>query len=216
LNEIVFLLHILAILGSIFLFSKFGKSGLSTFFVLQIVFANLFILKQTTLFGLTVTTTDCYTIGSFITLNILRERFGKSASDQTIGLGLISIIFLPIMSFFLLGYNFPSENLTIANLYIDLLTPSIRIFFISTLCMVTFQKLDTYMFSHLRKTFSLSTSMFISLFISQFFDTLCFTYGALSGIVDNLFHILMFSYLIKVITICIMTPATKTLVRKVS
>ncbi len=215
-NELIFLFHIVAILGSIYAFSKLGKSGLSAIFVLQIVFANLFILKQTKLFGLIVTTTDCYTIGSFITLNILREKFGKNASDQTILLGLLSILFLPLMSFFLLGYGFVAENQTMAQMYIDLLTPSFRIFFISILCMVTFQKLDTYMFSHFRKRFSLTASMFISLSISQFLDTAFFTYGALSGVVDNLSQILVFSYLIKVITICVMTPVTKTLTKEAS
>ncbi len=215
-NELIFFLHILTILASIYLFSRLGRSGLSAFFVLQIVFANLFILKQTALFGLIVTTTDCYTIGSFITLNILREKFGKKASDETILLGLISIIFLPLMSFFLLGYSFPIENESFATLYNHLLTPSFRIFFVSVLCMVTFQKLDTYIFSHLRKGFSLTVSMFISLSITQFLDTLCFSYGALSGVVDHLFSIFIFSYLIKLITISMMTPVTKTLARKVS
>ena len=215
-NESIFLLHIVAVLGSIYVFSLLEKPGLYVVFVLQILFANLFILKQTDLFGLTVTTTDCFTIGSFITLNLIRERYGKKASDAAILTGLCSMLFLPMMAFFLIQYNTVAENIDMHTLYENLLTPSRRIFLVSLICMVTFQKLDTLLFSRLRKNLPLQTSMFFSLFITQFLDTYCFTYGALSGIMSNLPSILFFSYLIKVIAICIMTPATKTLMKRIA
>lgn len=212
-NEIIFFFHIAAILLSITIFSKFEKVGLSAIFVLQLLFANLFILKETSLFGLIVTTTDCYTIGSFITLNIIRERYGKESSDQTILLGLLSILFLPLMAMFLLSYGAPTSNLSYSNLYENLLTPSSRIFLVSLLCMITFQKLDTYLFSKLRKSFSFEKSMLASLLVCQLLDTFCFTYGALSGVLNNLASIFFFSYFVKVVTICIMTPGTKLLTR---
>jgi uncharacterized integral membrane protein (TIGR00697 family) len=215
-NELIFSFHIVAILSSVYVFSRFGKVGLSAVFILQLLFANLFILKQTVLFGLTVTTTDCYTIGSFITLNLLRECFGKESADKTILLGLFSILFLPLMSFFLLAYSSPIDNTAMSDLYTNLLTPSSRIFFVSVLCMTTFQKLDTFLFAKLRKTLSFQSSMLIALLTTQFLDTLCFTYGALSGVLQNLPSIVVFSYLIKVITILIMTPATKLLTRKIA
>ena len=213
-NELIFVFHTFAILSSIYLFSKFEKAGLTLVFVLQLLFANLFILKQTTLFGLVVTTTDCYTIGSFITLNVLREYHGKESANNAILLGLISILFLPFMSFFLLTYSAPIDNAAMSNLYTALLTPSARIFFVSVLCMTIFGRLDTYLFSKLRKSLTFSTSMLISLLSTQLLDTLFFTYGALSGVLQNLPSIFFFSYLIKVITIAIMTPATKMLTRK--
>lgn len=214
-NELVFFSHIGAILFSIYTFSKLGKSGLNVLFVLQIIFANLFILKQTSLFGLAVTTTDCYTIGSFLTLNIIRECFGKKEAHKTITLGLISVLFLPFMSMFLLSYSSIEDGAEFSNLYQSLLTPSLRIFITSIFCMVTFQKLDTYIFSKLRKSYSLEISMLTSLLCTQFLDTFFFTYGALSGILSNLPSIVFFSYLIKVITILVMTPATKTLTKRI-
>ena len=213
-NESIFFLHILILLASVFLFSKLGKSGLTSIFVLQIVFANLFILKETTLFGLVVTTTDCYTIGSFLTLNMIREIYGKSASDKTILIGFCSILFLPFMSFFLLAYEPHQGNLAMDSLYKNLLTPSFRIFFTSLVCMITFQKLDTYLFSKLRKNLSLPISMWVSLSVTQLFDTVFFTYGALSGVLENLVHIVIFSYFIKLITIALMSFMTKVLVRR--
>lgn len=215
-NECIFLLHIAAVLVFVYIFSYLEKAGLFIIFALQIIFANLFILKQTSLFGLTVTTTDCFTIGSFITLNLIREKFGKTASDKAIFAGLCSILFLPIMSFFLLHYNTTEQNIEIHNLYNSLLTPSKKIFLVSLICMVTFQKLDTVIFSSLRKTLSIQAAMFISLCITQMLDTICFTYGALSSIMPNLASIVFFSYLIKILSICIMTPATKTLMKRMS
>ena len=215
-NELVFALHILAVLGAVYAFSFFEKAGLYVIFALQVVFANLFILKQTSLFGLIVTTTDCFTIGSFITLNMIRERYGKKSSDSAILAGLCSMLFLPLMSFFLLSYESIAENILMHSLYETLLLPSLRIFAVSLICMVTFQKLDTIVFSKLRKAFSLQGSMIFSLCLTQFLDTYCFTYGALSGIMENLPSIFLFSYLIKIIAISIMTPASKLLMRRIS
>ncbi|MCH9812151.1 queuosine precursor transporter [bacterium] len=212
-NELLFIFHIGAILLSVHLFSKFERVGLSTIFVLQLLFANLFLLKETSLFGLIVTTTDCYTIGSFLTLNIIRERYGKKASDETILLGLLSILFLPLMAMFLLSYQGPIENAAFSNLYQTLLTPSSRIFLVSLLCMITFQKLDTYLFGKFRSRFSFEKSMLFSLLLCQLLDTFCFTYGALSGILNDLPSIFLFSFFIKAFTITLMTPATKLLTR---
>lgn len=212
-NELIFLMHIGVIIGAVSLFSNFKQIGLSLIFVIQILFANLFILKQVSLFGLSVTTTDCYTIGSFLALNMIRECYGKEAAMKTITLGLITMLFLPMMSLFLLSYT-PSGEIHSALLYERLLTPSFRIFFTSIICMVSFQYVDTLLFARLRKKLSLTSAMFISLLITQCFDTLCFTYIALPGLLSNLSHIFLFSYLMKVITICIMTPATKFLTRR--
>lgn len=213
-NELLFILHIGAILFSVHLFSKFERVGLSAIFVLQLLFANLFLLKETELFGLVVTTTDCYTIGSFLTLNIIRERFGRKASDETILLGLLSILFLPLMAMFLLSYQSPIGGEAFANLYATLLTPSSRIFLVSLLCMITFQKLDTYLFAKFRARFSFERSMLLSLLLCQFLDTFCFTYGALFNLLPNLFSIFLFSFFIKAFTITLMAPATKLLTRR--
>jgi len=213
-NELIFFSHIATILIAVYLFSFFKKTGLYVIFVLQILFANLFILKQVPLFGLGVTTTDCYTIGSFLALNMIRELYGKEAADKAILLNFMTMIFLPVMSFFLLSYSPVSSSLDISGSYSSLLTPSYRIFLTSIFCMITFQKLDTLIFSRLRKTLSLSLSMFISLIICQALDTYCFTYIALSGLLTNLGLVFIFSYFVKVITICVMTPATKFLVRR--
>ena len=75
---------------------------------------------------------------------------------------------------------------------------------------------EAYLFSKLRNTLSLQSSMFISLSITQFLDTFFFTYGALSGLIENLAHIVFFSYLIKLITISAMTPMTKAMLRRAS
>ena len=213
-NELLFIFHIGAILFSVHLFSKLERAGLSAIFVMQLLFANLFLLKETTLFGLVVTTTDCYTIGSFLTLNLIRERYGKIASDETILLGLLSILFLPFMAMFLLSYQSPLENANFSHLYHTLLTPSSRIFLVSLLCMIAFQKLDTFLFARLRARFSFQRSMLLSLLACQLLDTFCFTYGALSGILQDLPSIFFFSYLVKAFTILLITPATKFLIRR--
>jgi uncharacterized integral membrane protein (TIGR00697 family) len=215
-NELLFFFHTLTLLFVIYIFSKLGKEGLITVFVLQGLIANLFILKQISLFGLDVTTTDCYTIGSFITLNLLREKYGNTISNQAITIGICSIVFLPLMSLFLLSYQSTLPNLKIDGLYEQILTPSFRIFFVSLACTLLFQKMDTHLFAQFRKKVSFQLSMFLSISISQLFDTLFFTYFALSGLLENLISIFIFSFIIKSITIALMTTVTKVFIRRAS
>ena len=212
-NELLFFLQIGAILSSIYVFSKFDKAGLFCIFILQIVFANLFLLKQISLFGLNVTTTDCFTIGSIFTLNIISESYGKKAASQAISIGLFAILFVPLMSFFLLSYT-PIESCSMHDVYSQLLSPSSYIFCVSIVCMVASQKLDTFLFSMFRKKRSFTTSMISSTSISQFFDTCAFTFLALSSFAHDLFAILFFSYFVKMISILTMSTISSKLVRK--
>lgn len=212
-NELLFFFQIGAIIASILAFSKLEKAGLYCIFILQIVLANLFLLKQISLFNLSVTTTDCFTIGSIFCLNLITENYGKKASNQAILAGLFSVLFTAMMSIFLLSYH-PIEACTMHKVYSQILTPSSFIFLVSVCCMLVSQKLDTFLFSRFRKSYSFKTSMIGSTSISQAFDTICFSIFALSWFVENIFSIIFFSYLIKMITIVFMSLFSTIIARR--
>ena len=48
----------------------------------QALIANLFVLKQIHLFGMEVTASDGYAIGSLLGLNVLQEFYGKKEAKQ--------------------------------------------------------------------------------------------------------------------------------------
>ena len=76
-NESILLLHILIISLATFIALRLGKSALVAFAVLQMVLANIFVLKITTLFGMEATCADAFVVGSLLSLNILNELYGN-------------------------------------------------------------------------------------------------------------------------------------------
>ena len=83
-NELIFIFHCL-IIASSSLFALFlGSYGLVAFICIQCILANLFVIKQITLFGYTATCSDAFTVGATLGLNLLQEYFGKNITKKTI------------------------------------------------------------------------------------------------------------------------------------
>jgi uncharacterized integral membrane protein (TIGR00697 family) len=206
-NELIFFLHTLILFGATILAKRHSKEALISLIVLQAVLANLFVTKQIVLFGLTVTATDAYTIGSLIGMNLLQEFFGKESAKKILNVNTFILIFFTGMSFIQLAYK-PSAHDNMHKSFFEILSISPRIFFSSILAFYLSQKLDVETFGIFRKKFSLPIAMAISLMISQAFDTILFSYLALYGVVQSILSIIVMSYLIKLISLFTLTPLT--------
>jgi uncharacterized integral membrane protein (TIGR00697 family) len=57
------------------------------------VIANLFVLKQTVLFGLHVTCSDVYVIGSMLSLNLLQEHYGQREGQRAIWITFLAMVY---------------------------------------------------------------------------------------------------------------------------
>jgi uncharacterized integral membrane protein (TIGR00697 family) len=197
-NECFFFLHILTILAFVYVASLFGKKGLLVSFVLQVIFANLFVTKEIILFGFSVTCTDVFTIGSFITLTLLQTRYGEKSAHEAIPLIIYSFVFIAILSQIHLGYV-PAPYDTAHASYATIFSHSPRILLSSVLVTVVVQ----YFHLFLLKKWNKPT---LTLLTSQFLDTIAFTFLALYGVMHNLSHIILVSYFIKVLAIMTITP----------
>ena len=96
-----------------------------------------------------------------------------------------------------------------ANSSIMLAMPSIRFFMFHcgfpgiTVGLLT-QRLDLMLYRITRQlSFSHVAACFISVSLSQFCDTLLFSVLALSGIVANIWHVMFFSYSVKLIVLAV-------------
>ncbi|MCH9614094.1 MAG: queuosine precursor transporter [Chlamydiia bacterium] len=203
-NELIFFLHIGTLIGIVLLTKRYGKIGLISSFVLQVVLANLFVAKQITLFGLHVTGSDAFTISAFLTLAIVQQHYGKEAADNAVKASLVSLVFFLVMSQIHLLYQ-PSSFDTMHPAYKSILSLSPRIFASSLIVTVLAQKLSVELFHRLKlSNVVLKSALVIS--IAQAFDTIAFSYLGLYGIVGAIGEIILFSYLIKLIVIGTMTP----------
>jgi len=206
-NELIFLFHIIAITISCLLALRLGKEALITLIALQAILANLFITKEIALFSLCVTCTDAFSVGSGLALNLVQEYYGKTIAKQAILISFFALLFYLVMSQFQLWYMPTNAQTHIP--FADILSIMPRLIFASMVAYVTSQYTDYYLYSLFKKKFH--NQLFIirnygALFISQLLDTIIFSFLGLYGIVHNVWHIILVSYLIKIITILVATP----------
>ncbi|MCH9612429.1 MAG: queuosine precursor transporter [Chlamydiia bacterium] len=210
-NELIFVLHILLLLGFIFGALRLGKEALTTICCLQVVLANLFVIKEIELFSFIVTTTDAYAIGSILALNLLQEYFGRSYAKKVIWINFAMLAFLSVMIHVLLSYQ-PSTVDAAHGAFAAIFSPTPRIVVASFISYFIVQKVDVRLFAFLRKSIfpnSLPLTIFTSLLVTQLLDTVLFSYLGLYGIVSHIFDIMILSYVIKVAVMVVMAPFTR-------
>jgi hypothetical protein len=209
-NEFIFLLHVSLLLGLSLLSLKISKEMLTALIVVEMVLANVFVLKQSHLFGMDLTTCEPYIVGAILGLNLLQEYFGKSEVKKCLGLGLFACLVVAIMSVVHLVYV-PNAFDSMHPSYHHIFAPLPRIFAVSLFVFMLLQYFDIYFFGLLNKKFptlNFTARWAISVLVIQFLDTLFFSLLGLTGLVHNLLHIIIMSYGLKVfVTLCAL-PAT--------
>lgn len=206
-NELIFLLHTsliaLIVLGA----QKSGKQALTVTVCLFAILANLFVAKQITLFGYHATTTDALSVGAFLALNLMQEYYGRSATRTTIWISFACGLLYTALSIIQLWYV-PNDFDTSNPHYQVLLSPMPRIMVSSLITYVIAEYIDYYLYGLLKnfapRLLILRTSG--SLVISQFIDTVLFTFLALYGTHAALWDIITISYAIKLMTIGLTAP----------
>ena len=208
-NELLLLAHILTIAGTTFIVLRLGQSALVAFSVLQMIFANMFVLKQTTLFGLNATCADAFIIGSLLSFNLLNELYGAEVAKKTIPTTFVCAVFYAAMSYIHLAYR-PTAGDSMQGHYEALfsvapvlIAGSIGVFLAAQIIDFVLYRL----FKRLWPTYFLVLRNILSLSISQFFDTLSFTLILYwLGIITNIFDVIVVSYGIKMVVIAISAP----------
>ncbi len=98
-NELVLLLQIGVISITAFAALRLGQNALVAFSVLQMVLANLFVLKQTSLFGMHATSADAFVVGSLLGFNLLQECYGKAVAKKMIVTTFVLLVFYAVSSY---------------------------------------------------------------------------------------------------------------------
>ncbi len=202
-NEFIFLAQSLLVaffaLGAIF----FGLGGLTSLVTLCALLSNVFVRKQTTLFGLDVVTCDALAIGSDLAIHLIYEYYGKKEAQRAISLCLYLTLFFLVMAQLFLWYQPNIYDVTQAE-YVAVLAPLPWIMGTSCLVALVTKILNLslyHMFSTWWPNRRFFTKTILALTISQLFDTIAFTLIALSGTVHSVVQIIVFCYTIKCIVI---------------
>lgn len=208
-NEALFIVHALLVMGSGFLALRLGLGSLTAWVTLQAILANLFVIKEMCFFGFHVTCSDVFVIGSALGLNLLREFYGDKAAKEALSSCLFAMVFFVLMAGIHLLYS-PSPFDTSDNSFVRILTPSPRLLVASLSVFAIVQRIDLILFSFLKErfTFSLAGRNVLSVTCTQLLDTVLFSIFGLFGIVHNLFDIIVVSFLIKLTAVALMAPLT--------
>lgn len=210
-NELLFILQTFLIVGFALGALKLGKSALTAWVCIQALIANLFVLKQISLFGLDVTASDAFVIGSLLGLNFLQEYFSKEEAQKATWICFFFMIFFTLVSQVHLVYQ-PSPYDVTQPAFSAILSQSPRLLIASMSVFFVVQQFDIRFFAFLRNVLPQTGFAFraaISLVLSQFLDTLLFSFVGLYGIVASVIDIMIVSFVVKLAVIFISTCFVK-------
>ncbi len=212
---ISFLYLLISFSITIICYKKYGKYGLYIWMCILVIICNIQTVKMSEIFGFTITLGNISYGAIFLTTDILSEKYGKEATDTATKLSFIfMIIFTLFMSLFLKyepsSSDFSQEALTTIFNYMPRITmASLSAYYISQMC-------DAKLYQLLKSKYNkVWISNNVSTIISQTIDTIIFTtisfLGTLSfhDIIDLMFTMLIFKYLIALLDTPFMILITK-------
>jgi queuosine precursor transporter len=209
-NETLFLLHLVIAAAFLYPFMKMGKSGLMCWICLQPILANLFVLKQIHLFGLTVTCSDVYAVSCALGLNMLQEYYGKDVAKKAVWCSFMLLVFFVVMAGMHLLYTASADDYT-QGAYTQILSSTPRLVGASIVSFLVVQWFDVQFYGFLKTRFkklSLFGRNITSLSVSQFIDTVLFTVLGLWGLVSELFDVFLVSFVIKLTIALLLSLST--------
>ncbi len=202
-NELLFIIQALLIIGFAIGALKLGKAALTSWVAVQALIANLFVLKQITLLGFNVTASDAFAIGSLLGLNFLQEYFSREEAQQATWICFFFMLFFALVSQLHLLY-IPSPFDTAQAAFVTILSPSFRLLIASMSVFFIVQQIDIRFFGFLKKAMpqaSFALRAGLALVVSQFLDTCLFSVAGLYGMVASLFDIILVSFFVKLAVI---------------
>jgi uncharacterized integral membrane protein (TIGR00697 family) len=208
-NEYLFLIHLTIISLIVLLALRLGREALITLMSVFVITMNIFITKQINLMSLILTTTDCFTIGIGLILNLIQEYWSKKEAVRSTKISFfMAAVFLVMACFQLLYIPDLSDN-GVHNHFVGILNYTPRIIIASLISFFVAQIIDANLYAYLKNKFG--KNYFIlrnygSLIVSQAVDTVLFSFLGLYGIVSDIGAIILASYIIKILAIIIATP----------
>ncbi|MBT4856343.1 queuosine precursor transporter [bacterium] len=207
-NELIFFSHIIVISVGNIIALRFGKEALVAFLCIQALIANIFVSKQILLFGLCVTGTDAFIIGCDLSLNLLQEYFGRKVANKTIWISFSVLLFYLVMTQIQLFY-IPNCYDTMHPHFQMILGMAPRIILASLVAYLTAIKVEYILYQWLKSKLNgrfLILRNYGAIIVSQLLDTIIFSILGLWGSVHSIIHIMILSYIIKLIALFIATP----------
>ena len=207
-NLIVLCLHVATICGLTLFALRFGKDFLIAWLCLLAVAMNVFVLKQITLFGLSVTSSDALAVGYLLGLNLIQEFFGHKEAKKCMWIALFISCSFVLLSQIHLLYTPNQFDLSHPH-FMFLFRPMPRIIIASLASFLVIQLVDITFFGYLRtqtKGKYLTLRACAALIVSHTLDTILFSFLGLYGLVASVGYIICLSLIVKGVVILLAVP----------
>ncbi len=213
-NELLwFIFMIIDMSLAVLLFKFFRKQGLYLLIAVNIILANIQVVKVVELFGLSATLGNILYGSIFFSTDILSDIYGKKEAKKGVLIGFISLLLMTLymqLSLYIKPANF-EEAQVIQNSLESIFSLIPRIALGSIIAYFISQYTDVFIF-HLVKSKTGEKKLWlrnnVSTMISQFIDSIIFVFIAFWGLytMDVWWEILITTYLFKWIVAAVDTP----------
>jgi uncharacterized integral membrane protein (TIGR00697 family) len=207
-NELIFAAHVALVSTGVVAFARMGKTALTTCITLLFLMANIFVIKQIELFGFCVTSTDAFIVGISFGCNLLQEFWGKQAARAAIWISFAASMGYMIIAYLIVAYQPASCDLSNVH-FVHITQHCARIVLASFAAYLITQMLDIALYGWLKQNSSgkhFVLRNYGAIAVSQLTDTILFSFLGLYGIVENIFDVMILSFVIKIIAILMTTP----------
>lgn len=217
-NEILLITSVVVIYTFVVLsYKMFGKEGLYCWTVLATISANINVLILIKAFGMEQTLGNILFASTFLVTDILSELEGKKAANKAVKIGIYTSFAFIVVSQSWLMYE-PAKSDWALPVIKQIFQNTPRLMVAGILVYAIVQVFDVWAYHTIwdwTNKHSLDQRKFLwlrnngSTLISQFFNTVLFTFTAFLGVYkfSTLIHIVIASYLIFIATSLLDTPA---------
>lgn len=211
-NELLFL--VLTVVGLGFTLLSFylgGKGWLKALIGINIVLANIFVLKQFSLFGIAATGGNVVYGSIFLATDLLSEHWGKKEAREGVWIGFYFALFFLVTSQLILLFE-PSPWDTIHPSLLAIFTFAPRVVASSLLAYMISQHFDIWSFNKIREALPEKKWLWLrnngSTLSSQLLDSILFTILAFLGTfpLHILLEIIFTTYVLKLLVGLMDTP----------
>lgn len=194
----------------------FGEKGLTAFYVVIVILANVEVNILVKAFGIEQTLGNVLFAGTFLITDILSELYGKKSANKAVNIGIFASITMILISQIWLFY-IPAEGDYAMSSIITLFKGTPRIIASSLVVSFVCQKLDVFLY-HAIWNFTTKRGKNKNKFLwlrnngstltSQLFNAILFNICAFGGVFewDVLLNVIISSYVIFIITALLDTP----------
>lgn len=207
-NEVYFILMSLVSLGFMLLAFRLGKSWVIGMIAVNAVLMNIFVIKGMYLFGLAATGGNVLYASIFLGTDLLAEHYGSKEARKAVMTGFFASVFFIVMSQFILKF-IPADYDFAQDAFKTIFTLTPRIVAGSMIAYLISQNLDVWLFHRIKEKTG-GKYLWLrnngSTWVSQAIDSITFTLIAFWGVFPDIWQIILFTYIIKIIVAAIDTP----------